>query len=246
MTATGMRSPLRRLAPAGIALVLLGAQLALGLALERQRARPAGILPPPPSPRALLVRGLGDRQLAYRLGALELQEAGDGGGIVTPLLLYDYDRLAGWLDAVDRLDPKAGHVMAMATYYFALATDPAKVRRMVAFVVEAFERHPESRWRFLAHAAYLARFRLHDRAYALEIARRLASLDIEGLPVWTKQMPAFVLADMGEDEAAADLMNAILDSDPGLSSAERRLMTDFIDRHRAADLNVDGLRRRKP
>ncbi|MEZ5823238.1 MAG: hypothetical protein R3C97_00355 [Geminicoccaceae bacterium] len=229
-----------------LACALLGGQIALGLVLERERARPAGLLPPPPTAQALLVRGLGDRQLAYRMAALELQEAGDGGGVITPLLLYDYDRVAAWLDVVDRLDREAEHVMVMATFYFALATDPAKVRRMVEFVVEAFERRPEKRWRFLAHAAFLARFRLHDRDYALAIARRLASLDIEGLPIWTKQMPAFVLAEMGEDEAAADLMNAILEDDRTCHRPERRLMTDFIDRHRRTGLPTDDLRRRKP
>ncbi|MEZ5834928.1 MAG: hypothetical protein R3D03_04265 [Geminicoccaceae bacterium] len=233
--------------PALLASALLALQLGLGLALDGQRPRDGAIPPPPPPPVAMLVaEALGDRQLAFRMAALRLQEAGDGGGEITPLADYDYGRVLGWLEAIDRLDPRSDHVMAMAAYYFALVHDPKKIAMMVDFLARTSMKHPETRWRYLAQAAYLARHRLKDRKRAMAIARQLAGLDVAGLPVWVRQMPAFVLADLGEAEAAADMMGAILASRPDLPEDERRLMIEFIERQAGKVPTGDRLRHRLP
>ena len=49
-----------------------------------------------------------------------------------------------------------------------------------------------------------------------------------GLPIWTRQMPAFVLAKVGAKEAARDLMEAILE-DPNVPPEEQQFMREFID-----------------
>ena len=56
----------------------------------------------------------------------------------------------------------------------------------------------------------------------------LAALDAPGLPIWTRQMPAFVLAKVGAKEAARDLMEAILE-DPNVPPEEQEFMRAFID-----------------
>jgi hypothetical protein len=70
-----------------------------------------------------------------------------------------------------------------------------------------------SNWRWLAHAVYLARHRMKDNVLALEVARELAGLPIPDLPPWTRAMPAYAMADLGEREAAIALLVAIMATD---------------------------------
>jgi hypothetical protein len=52
--------------------------------------------------------------------------------------------------------------------------------------------------------------------------------------MWARQMPAFLLAEAGEREAARDLMATILATDANLSPDEIALIERFIDRQEVA------------
>jgi len=219
-------------APRG-ALILLAAALLLHAALalhhRERRAEWAGVPPPPPLAIAPAM-ALGDPQLFYRAAAFMLQNMGDGGGRMTPLAEYDYARLGGWLDLLDRLDPEARYAPTVAAYYFGQTPDPEGLRRIVAYLGRIGARDPARNWRWLTHAAYLARHRLHDLPLALAVARHLAGLPAGVAPLWVRQMPAFVLAELGEHEAARGLMATILATDANLSPDEAALIERFIDR----------------
>jgi hypothetical protein len=216
-------------------LILLAALLAHGTLAWHHRTLQAGwpgVPSPPPGALAPLLT-LGDDQLFYRSAAFGLQNMGDGGGRATPLAHYDYGRLEAWLRLLDELDPQADYAPTLAGYYFGQSPVPDDLRRIVAYLRTIGARDPARHWRWLAHAVYLARHRLRDVALALEIARDLAGLAGSEAPLWVRQMPAFVLADVGEREAARDLLETILATDRNLSDGEIVFMRHFIDQRLA-------------
>ena len=114
-------------------------------------------------------------------------------------------------------------------YYFSQSQNPEDVRIVISFLAYIAIRDPDRNWRWMAHAIYLARHRVKDMNLALSLAHRMAAMKSPSIPVWAQQMPAFVLADVGEKEAARDLMEAIIDSEKGLHPNEVEFMRDFIE-----------------
>lgn len=186
-------------------------------------------VPPAPSTEVARALALGDGQFLYRAVTFSLQNMGDEGGRVTPLKDYDYQRLGRWFALLDRLDRKSSYLPVLAGYYFSQTPKTDDVRVVVGYLASIAARDPERNWRWLAHAVYLARHRVDDMKLALDLAFRLAALDVPGLPIWTKQMPAFVLAEVGDKEAARDVMEVILETDPNLTPEETNFMRHFID-----------------
>lgn len=217
-------------------MLLLGAAAALvlhGVLGHQQRAVQAAWSGVPAAPSAVLapVLTLGDPQVLYRGAAFGLQNMGDQGGRVTPLADYDYQRLEAWLAVLDRLDPEADYAPTLAGFYFGQTRDPVDLRRIVTYLTRIGARDPRHNWRWLAHAAFLARHRLHDLPLALDIARHLTELDDPDIPLWVRQLPAFVLAEVGEDEAARDLLRTILATDATLAADDVAFMESYIAGH---------------
>lgn len=217
----------------GVSGLVLGLAVAAQLALHvttRDVTPPWDVLGPPPSDTALELLAFGDRELLFRWATLSLQNAGDGGGRVTPLTAYDYGSVVGWLERLDDLSPRSRVVPALAAHYFGQTKDRDDLRRIVNFLARAVPRDPERRWQYLAHAVVIARHRLNDLPLALDLARRLAALPAGDIPLWTRQMPAFVLEGMGETQAAREVMEAILSTHSNLPPEERAFMQDFLNR----------------
>lgn len=156
--------------------------------------------------------GLGDAQLAYRQIGIMIQNLGDTGGRSTPLKAYNYDRLGQWFFLVDKLDPKSHFMPFIAAYYFANVDDSQKLSNVVDYLAVVGQRPGQERWRWLAQAVYIARWQMKDLDKALALSKILASLNEPDLPLWTKQMPAFVLNAKGNKEEAAAVMMEILKS----------------------------------
>jgi hypothetical protein len=217
----------------GVVLAALAAHGALAFQHRDVQAGWPGVPSPPPAAAAPLLT-LGDEQLFYRAAAFGLQNMGDGGGRIVPLANYDYHRLDAWFRLLDRFDPKAHYVPTLAGWYFGQTSEPADLRRIVAYLSAVGARDPARNWPWLAQAVYLARHRLHDLPLALQIARHLAGLAGTAAPLWVQQMPAFVLAKVGEREAACDLLVTILANDRDLPDDERAFMHRLLD-HQLAD-----------
>jgi len=186
-------------------------------------------VPPAPAPEVANALALGDRQFLYRTTAFVLQNMGDEGGRVTPLKNYDYQRLGQWFALLDQFDPRSNFLPVLVGHYFSQSPEPDHVRVVIGYLARIAVRDPARNWRWLAHAVYLARHKVKDLNLALGLAQRLAALDAPGMPIWTRQMPAFVLAEVGDKEAARDLMEAIIESNPNLALGEIDFMRDFID-----------------
>ncbi len=186
-------------------------------------------VPPVPSYRVAKALALGDGEFLYRVATFVLQNMGDEGNRVTPLKDYDYQRLGQWFSLLDRFNPKSEFLPVLVGYYFSQSQNPDDVRIVISFLAHIAIRDPERNWRWMAHAIYLARHRVKDMNLALTLAYRMAAMRGAGIPIWAQRMPAFVLAEVGEKEAARDLMEAIMESEMDLDPDERDFMRDFIE-----------------
>lgn len=192
-------------------------------------------VPPPPGVSGASIGAIGDRQMAYRTGALMLQNFGDTGGRTTPLKDYNFERLGQWFMLEDGLDPRAVHVPYIAAYYYGGSQNGKKLRPLIDYLAfigrrnDAHERLGFQNWRWMGQAIYLARFRLDDLNLALTLANELAASYHPGMPGWTKQMPAFVLNAKGDKQAAYALMLSVLKDDSGkMQKAEVNFMLWYI------------------
>ena len=212
---------------------LLGACLAAQLGLQASRPVPSAAqadLPPAPSAAALRAASLGEPAAAARLAMLYVQAFDSGSANRLPYQRLDFPRLVQWLRAILDTDPRSGYPLFAAARIYAEVNDPARARVMYEFVHRAYLEDPDRRWPWLAHVALLAKHRLND----LALARRFAA-DIERLttardvPLWARQMEAFILEDMNELEAAKILLGGLLESGQLEDPVERRFLKERLE-----------------
>ncbi|MCB1563972.1 MAG: hypothetical protein KDJ75_10395, partial [Alphaproteobacteria bacterium] len=185
-------------------------------------------VPPVPSVAAASMITLGDSQFAYRVIGLMLQNFGDSGGRHTPLKDYDYERLGAWFMLQEALDPRSNFTPLLAVF-FGASQDPTLIRPVIKYLEVAGNKTEGEKWRWLAHATYLARYKLKDMDLGYEIAVKLANLPDKDMPIWTRQMPAYVLNSRGDKEAALEIMLEILKSGLGkLDPTEVNTTVDYI------------------
>lgn len=186
--------------------------------------------PPVPALAGALSASLNDAELSYRGFGLMLQNLGDVGRDVTPLKNYDYARLKEWFFLLHRLDPASDHMPMVAAHYFGATKVPKDAAEIVAYLRVAGQAPYAEKWRWLAHAAFLAQHRMKDPDLALAIAydlQRLARAGVD-MPQWARAMPAFVLANKGEAEAAKAFMSNLLVTDSTPHPEEVYFMKSFL------------------
>ena len=210
----------------------LGTVLAVQLALQAMRpaAAPAATdLPPPPGAAALRLASFGEPEAGARLAMLYLQSYDFAGTNTTPYSRLDYTRLVGWLRAILELDPRSQYPLFSAARVYAETEDAARARLALEFVYQEFLRDPNRRWPWLAHAALLAKHRLHDlhlaRRYAQAVQQRTTAREV---PLWAKQMEIFILEDMNELEAARIMLGGLLQSGTVRDPAELRFLREHL------------------
>lgn len=205
---------------------LLAAQIGWR-ALQPAPIARAEALDAPPPPTVLRAASLGEPIPVAGLLALRLQAFDNQPGISLPFAALDYGRVAAWLNALLELDPRADYPLLMASHLYVQVPDPAKQRAMLEFTYRAFFAAPDDRWRWLAHAAIIAKHRLHDLPLALKYARAVAKYARgPGVPHWAQQMPIFILEDMGELEAARIELGALLATGTIVDPQEKHFLTE--------------------
>ncbi|RME34776.1 MAG: hypothetical protein D6786_03870 [Gammaproteobacteria bacterium] len=219
---------------------LLPAALVLQLSWHARHPLPAPQareLPPPPPPALLHLAAFGEEPVLARVLMLWLQFFDNQPGISLPFRTLDYHRLRQWLELILQLDPRSHYPLLAAIRLYALVPDPQRQRVMVDFVRREFPRDPARRWQWMAHAVFVARHRIGDLKLALALARELRLHTRPGeAPDWARQMEIFILADMGELEAAKVLLGGLLESgavtDPGELEFLRHLLERLEERGR--------------
>ena len=218
-------SPIRT-TPRSLLVVLSGALIAQVLMATWRPAqqRYAADLPPAPPAQVLQVLTLGEPELLSTAIVLHLQAFDDQPGYSIPFGDLDYGRVAAWLDRALVLDPLSDYPLLLAAQVYSQVPDPTRQRVMLDLVYRAFLADPDRRWRWLAHAAIVARHRLHDNALALRYAHEIATR-ARTAPGWAKQMQIFLLEDMGERDQAKILLGGLLASGAVTDPAEIRFLT---------------------
>lgn len=221
-------------------LALLALALALQLAWQAA-AGPAPArardLPPAPSAAALRLAALGEPLALSKLTMLYLQAHDEQAGVRIAWRDLDYANLAAWLGRALELDPRGQYPLLAASEVYGAVGDPARTRVMLEFVHASFAGDPDRRWPWLAHAALVARHRLHDlplaRRYARDIRLRATGA---GVPPWARELELFVLEDMNELDSARALIGALLRDGLITDPNELRFLSDRLARlERAAD-----------
>jgi hypothetical protein len=204
--------------------LLLAAQVALNATRDPAEASSLD-LPPSPQPQVLRALAFGETAALARVTMLYLQSFDLRGTNQIAYRELDYQRLAGWLRAVLAADPRSEYALFSAARIYAENPDPARSRIMLALLHEAFLDDPDRRWPWLAHAALLAKHRLHDlplaRRYAADLDRHVSAANV---PDWARQMEVFILEDMNELEAARILLGGMLAEGRIRDPAERRFL----------------------
>jgi hypothetical protein len=206
--------------------------LALNIALwtySRDLRPQWGNVPPVPSAKGAALATLGDSQMAYRVLGLMLQNLGSMGGQTEKFENYRYDRLRGWFFLEHRLDPESNFVPALAAYYYGATHKVDDLSPVIDYLQVAGQEPEPQKWRWLAQAVYLARYQQGDLNRALELANLLAGLKRNDMPLWARQMPAFVMNAQGDKQAAYALMVSILNSSAKeLNPIEVRFIRDYV------------------
>ncbi|MCB9988875.1 MAG: hypothetical protein H6868_06020 [Rhodospirillales bacterium] len=190
-------------------------------------------VPPVPGEKSGAIMALGDPEFAYRMSGIMLQNLGDTGGRSTNLSAYDYDRLGRWLMLMDQWDPRSDFAPYLAAFYFGAVPDTEKLTPVVTYLEKASEYPGAEKWRWLGQAVYLARFRQNDLETAQRLAKKLAAMaeKNDDMPMWARQMPAFIMTAKGEKEAAYDLMVGLLKSRADrMQAAEINFIRDYVCR----------------
>lgn len=172
-----------------------------------------GNVPPVPSKASVSSSALGDDEIAYRLVGYFLQNSGNVGGHYEALKDYDYAELRKWFALSEQLDVRSNYVPFLAAYYYGALEDPAqKLDDVIDYLAEHGQQPYPQKWRWLAHAVYLSKYKQNNAPKALEYAKTLSALKTDVAP-WGRQMVAFVQLDMGNKEAAYEFMVRLLASE---------------------------------
>jgi hypothetical protein len=206
----------------------LAAQIAFKAAAPAPRAS-AEDLPPPPGIAMLRLASFGDPVALAKALMLYLQAFDYQSGTRVPYRDLDYDRLEAWLARILELDPKGQYPLLAASRLYAEVPVEAKQRSMLEFVYRQFLLDPNRRWPWLAHATAIAKHELHDlplaRRYAHAIQRYATA---ENVPLWAKQMEAFILEDMNELETARIIIGGYVQSGHIKDPAELKFLEEHL------------------
>lgn len=208
-------------------LLCLAAQIFFAYSARHQFPK-LDILPPLPSEISVKALSFGDPEFYFRARALEIENAGDTFGRVTPLKDYDYKRLADWFYLFDTLNSQANIIPALASYYYSQTQRTEDLRYIIRYLDDYASRDLEHKWWWLSQAVYLANHRLEDKKLALELAEKLSKAP-GNVPLWARQMPAFIHEQLGEKEEAFAIIQSILQNYKDLPPTELNFMKYFIE-----------------
>jgi hypothetical protein len=194
------------------------------------------IVPEVPSLNQTRAMALGDEQLYFRYLALYIQNCGDSFGRFTALKNYDYKLLLKWMLLLDKLDSKSNFTPAIASYYYSNTQNIPDVRYIIEYLEQHYDLDPKTKWWWLSQGIILAQSKLKDKSLSLRLAYKLSSSPAEDIPIWARQMPAFILAELGDKEQAMLIIKDVATRYRNYSKRELDFMNYFI-RDRLGFLN---------
>lgn len=210
-----------------IFLFALCMQMIFSVQLKNTRAS-IEILPDIPNKTQLKLNSLGDDEFYFRILAFFIQNAGDQFGDFTPLKQYNYSKLKDWFFLLDELNSKSHLVPAIASYYYSQTQNIEDLRYIISYLENHFNYDKNTNWWWLYQAIYIANYKLKDKDLSLRLAMKLAQEKNSNMPLWVKQMPAFILEQMGETQQALIVIENILNDVENISDLELDFMHYFL------------------
>lgn len=209
------------------------AYVALRAAAPGPVAAASALAAPLPAP-ALRALSAGEPQAMSQLLTLYLQAFDNQPGISIPFSALDYDRVIVWLNTALTLDPLSQYPLMMASQLYGQVADGDRQRAMCDFVHRAFTARPDTRWRWLAQCAIMAKHRLKDAPLALRYAEDITR-HAGGASNWARQMRIFILEDMGETERAMVLLGGLLAGNEISDTREIHFLTERLEKLKRAE-----------
>ncbi|MFA5914611.1 MAG: hypothetical protein WC830_13745 [Burkholderiales bacterium] len=197
-------------------LALLAAGLALQIGLHATLPRPEAKAPDllaPPSIALLRLASLGEPIALAKILMLELQAFDYQSGSKVPYKDLDYAVVEAWLERILELDPRGQYPLLAASRLYAEIPDEARTRSMLDFVYRQYLLDPNRRWPWLAHATFLAKYRLKDMTLALKYADALQKYTTaKDVPAWAITMGIFIREDLNELETERIMIGGMIAS----------------------------------
>jgi hypothetical protein len=228
----------RRLHPAWFAFaVLLALQVALALHTPETWRLETSVGTPPP-PAVLRLASLDEPALAAYGSALYLQGYDAQAGALLPLRMADYPAIRAWLELAFTLDPHSSYPLMLAAFDYsetahlqdeASPANPPQAPAILEFVERGFRADPAAHWRWLAHAAWVSRYVLHDDARALAEAHLLRSAPAgAAIPEWARELDTYVLGRRDPIEARRALLGGLAAGTAGTPQRDLERLADRI------------------
>lgn len=186
------------------------------------------VLGPPHGKIMTKILSFGDQQFYFRVRALLLQNAGDTYGRFTSLREYNYEYLEQWADVMDSLDSYSNYMPSLMSYIFGQTPKTEDLIHIIDYLERHADKDLERKWWWVYQAVYYANGKLKDNERALSLAYKLASIESDTMPIWGKQLAAFIHEDRGEKEQARQFMQSIIDNLDDISEKELNFMHYFI------------------
>ncbi len=195
--------------------------------LQTEKVKPnVYLVPPLPSLASVKAFSFGDEQFYFRILALRIENAGDSFGRFSALRNYDYAALYKWFKILDSLDNRSIYIPTLAANYFSQTQKKEDTRYIVQYLDEFASQDIDKYWWWEVQAFYIANSTLKDYPLALKIAYKLSENKNEAAPIWTKQLPAFVEAKLGEDCTAFLFIKKMIEEN---ETGERKIAANEIE-----------------
>jgi len=212
-------TPVMGLLAAGLAL-----QIGLHASLPQPRADAPDLLAPPAA-SLLRLASFGEPIALAKLLMLQLQAFDYQSGSRVPYKELDYALLEAWLARILELDPRGQYPLLAASRLYAEVPDEARQRSMLDFVYREYLLDPNRRWPWLAHATFLAKYRLKDIPLALKYADTLQKYTTaKDVPAWAITMGIFIREDLNELETERIMIGGLIASGRITDPSELRFL----------------------
>ena len=141
----------------------------------------------------------------------------------------DYDLLIEWLNRIYRVNLASEYPMFLASRVYSQTPDKAQIRKMLGLVDKIFTTNPQLFWRNQAEATVIAKHRLGDLEFALEMAEKLyRQPGTVIMPPWARDMHFLLLADLNEFESTIAVISSLLKSDAIKDPDEVRFLKEKL------------------
>lgn len=183
----------------------------------------------PLSDNVVILSSLNDPISAAKLLMLYLQAHDNQPGLSVPFLKLDYTTVIQWLRQATRLDENIQYPLLAASRIYSEVNDETKQRQMLEFVSNEFLKLPSERWKWMAHAIFVAKHKIEDKELALKYAKQLRLNTTEKqAPNWARHMELYILEDMNNIQAAKILIGGLLESEELTDPNEIRFLENRL------------------